>query len=212
MKLLDLDCFSIKRALEIEPEILEDGDDPAHTLDSRIGTFSYRMPAEMTLESSNEFLRSVLMEKGQNIYRMKGFLAIQGQEDKFVFHSVGMLFTCIPHKPWGPEEKRECVFVIIGKHLEQKWLEDRFKRAAVRKVEVKTIERKKHHHHKEEKKVEKMETHEEQKVEKIDTNEKEQKVEKPDIEDDNLSWQDPSAENHENPTVENPLNSAKSPI
>ena len=51
---------------------------------------------------------------------------------KFVFHSVGMLFSgCVPHSEWGPNEKRECVFVIIGKHLEQKWLEDHFKAAAV---------------------------------------------------------------------------------
>jgi G3E family GTPase len=62
----------------------------------------------------------VLREKGANIYRMKGFLAVQGTTTKFVFHSVGMLFSgCVPHSEWGANEKRECVFVIIGKHLEQ---------------------------------------------------------------------------------------------
>lgn len=85
----------------------------------------------MTLEGANKFLGDVLMEKGANIYRMKGFLAIQGLDQKYVFHSVGMLTSCTPYKPWGENEKRECVFVIIGKHLEQKWLEDRFKSAAI---------------------------------------------------------------------------------
>ena len=78
---------------------------------------------------------------------MKGFLAIQGSSMKFVFHSVGMIMSCVPLKEWGPNEKRECVFVIIGKHLEQKWLEDRFRKAAVKEVQVETVEREHHHHH-----------------------------------------------------------------
>jgi len=49
-----------------------------HKHDSRIGTFSYTMEAEMTMEGANKFLGTVLREKGANIYRMKGFLAIQG--------------------------------------------------------------------------------------------------------------------------------------
>ena len=73
----------------------------------------------MTSDGANEFLGTVLREKGANIYRMKGFLAIEGSDDKFVFHSVGMLFSCVPYMKWKPDEKRECLFVIIGKHLEQ---------------------------------------------------------------------------------------------
>lgn len=99
--------------------------------DSRIGTFSFKMEAEMTMESANEFIGSIVMEKGANIYRMKGFLAIQGCKEKFVFHSVGMLFSCVPFKDWEPEETRECVLVIIGKHLEDKWIRGKFMGAAI---------------------------------------------------------------------------------
>ena len=72
---------------------------------------------------------------------MKGFLAIEGSDMKHVFHSVGMLYSCQPYKKWEEGEKRECLFVIIGKHLEQEWLEEQFKEAAVRKTEVETLER-----------------------------------------------------------------------
>jgi len=48
---------------------------------------------------------------------MKGFLAIDGEAMKYVFHSVGMMCNIVPLEPWKPGEKRECVFVIIGKHL-----------------------------------------------------------------------------------------------
>jgi G3E family GTPase len=114
---LDQDGFSIERCLEIDGELLTDVDQE-HKHDSRIGTFSYKMDAEMTLEGANDFLGNVLREKGANIYRMKGFLAIKDSDRKFVFHSVGMLTSCTPYTYWEPEEKRECIFVIIGKHLE----------------------------------------------------------------------------------------------
>ena len=78
----------------------------------------------MGFEKANEFLGTLLREKGANIYRMKGFLAIEGQPMKYVFHSVGMLFSIQPLEAFKPGEKRECVFVIIGKNLEQAWLED----------------------------------------------------------------------------------------
>lgn len=109
--------FSIERALEIDDELLID-EEQEHKHDSRIGTFSYKMEADVTLQGANKFLEEVLMEKGANVYRMKGFLSIQGHDEKFLFHSVGMIFTCKPYAKWKPGEKRECLFVIIGKHLE----------------------------------------------------------------------------------------------
>ena len=74
-QILDQDMFSIDRALEVDSELLVD-EEQEHKHDSRIGTFSYKMEAEMTMEGANEFLGEVLREKGANIYRMKGFLAI----------------------------------------------------------------------------------------------------------------------------------------
>ena len=123
MKLLDLNMFSTERALEIDDSLMDD-EEQEHKHDSRIGTFSYKMHADVTMQGANQFLGTVLREKGMNIYRMKGFLSIEGRDDKFVFHSVGMIFTCVPYMKWKPDEKRECLFVIIGKHLEQQWLED----------------------------------------------------------------------------------------
>ena len=139
--ILDQDNFSIKRALEIDEDLLKD-EEQEHKHDSRIGTFSYKMEAEMTMKGANQFLGTVLREKGANIYRMKGFLAIEGQIKKFVFHSVGMLTSSTPYVPWKADEKRECIFVIIGKHLEQGWLEEQFKNAAVKPAELLEIKNK----------------------------------------------------------------------
>ena len=67
--------FNIDRVLEVDADLMND-EEQEHKHDSRIGTFSYKMEAEMTEESADQFLSAVLMEKGQNIYRMKGFLNI----------------------------------------------------------------------------------------------------------------------------------------
>lgn len=54
------------------------------------------MDSEVTQEGANKFFMEVLKEKGANIYRMKGFLAVQDSPMKFVFHSVGMIMSCVP--------------------------------------------------------------------------------------------------------------------
>ena len=71
-----------------------------------------------------------------NISRIKGFITFAGSEYINVFHSVGMLFSCVPFKNWDADEPREGVFVIIDKHLEQKGLQDRFKKSATQEIKV----------------------------------------------------------------------------
>jgi hypothetical protein len=53
-KILDIDCFSIEKALRIDDSLMEEIGDHAH--DSRIGTFSFKMDAEMTLDNANKFI------------------------------------------------------------------------------------------------------------------------------------------------------------
>lgn len=129
-KILNLDMFSIKRALEIDTKILTE-DDADHKHDSRIGSFAFKVDAEMTAESVEGFFENVLAGQGENIYRMKGFLAVQGSEKKFVFHSVGCTFSCQPLTKWKEDEKRESVLVIIGKNLDEEYLREEFKAAMV---------------------------------------------------------------------------------
>ena len=57
-KLLELNMFSLERALEVDSEILEKTKKTCH--DSRIGTFSYKMEAEMTHHSADKFLMKAI--------------------------------------------------------------------------------------------------------------------------------------------------------
>ena len=129
-EILNTKAFDISRALEMDETLVQQDAFADHKHDSRIGTFSYRMEAEMTEETGVQLLRDITQEKGANIYRMKGFLALEGDDKKYVFHCVGMIVELEPLEEWKPDEKRECLIVVIGKHLNQQWLEDKIKEAA----------------------------------------------------------------------------------
>ena len=59
-----------------------------------------------------------LREKGTDIYRMKGVLAIKGQDQRFVFQGIHMLFDGQPMTPWG-DETRSNKMIFIGKNLDR---------------------------------------------------------------------------------------------
>ena len=45
------------------------------------------------MERTNAWIAKLLQEKGTDIFRMKGVLAMAGCEDKYVYQGVHMLFT-----------------------------------------------------------------------------------------------------------------------
>lgn len=49
---MNIEGFDIKRCLEIDDGLLDDVEQE-HKHDSRIGTFSYKMEAEMTMKGAN---------------------------------------------------------------------------------------------------------------------------------------------------------------
>ena len=69
------------------------------------------------------WLAVLLRDKGQDIYRMKGVLAIHGMPHKFVFQGVHMVFDGQPLEsaPWalGAGELPENKMIFIGKNLDR---------------------------------------------------------------------------------------------
>ena len=63
--------------------------------------------------SVNGWLTELLASRGQDIFRMKGILHIQGQDDKFVFQGVHMLFSGEPLEPWGPGPRESRVDLLV---------------------------------------------------------------------------------------------------
>jgi G3E family GTPase len=91
---------------------------PGHEHDEEVTSVGLSFVGDLNPERLNRWLQTLLAEKGVDIFRMKGVLAIAGEPRRFVFQGVHMLFDGRPDKPWGasPRENR---LVFIGRHLDR---------------------------------------------------------------------------------------------
>ncbi|RZC62414.1 hypothetical protein C5167_024166 [Papaver somniferum] len=98
-----------------------------HTHDPGVTSVSIVCEGTLDLEKANMWLGTLLMEKSDDIYRMKGLLSVGGMDERFVFQGVHDIFQGSPDRLWGPEEQRINKIVFIGKNLDSHDLEKGFK-------------------------------------------------------------------------------------
>ena len=75
----------------------------------------------------NTWLSKLLREQGADIFRMKGILDIAGQDERYVFQGVHMLFDGRTDRPWGATPRSNDL-VFIGRKLDREALEAGFHR------------------------------------------------------------------------------------
>lgn len=98
-----------------------------HTHDPGVSSVSIVCDGILDLEKANMWLGTLLMERSEDIYRMKGILCVQGMDERFVFQGVHDIFQGSPDRPWLPDENKTNRIVFIGKNLDGKDLEKGFK-------------------------------------------------------------------------------------
>ena len=121
--LLGLQAFDLNRALEIDPDFL--GED-AHEHDETIYSTALVEAGALDGNKLNQWLSNLLETQGPDIFRMKGILNIAGEDMRFVFQGVHMLFYGIPDRPWKPGESRKNELVFIGRNLDGNKLREDF--------------------------------------------------------------------------------------
>lgn len=97
-----------------------------HVHDYRVTSVGLERDGEVKREKLDAFLGWLMQEKGPDLYRSKGVLAVSGLPNKFVFHAVHMQFSGKPQQPWAEGEKRCCKMVFIGKNLDRQELTTKF--------------------------------------------------------------------------------------
>jgi len=122
---LNIGGFDLKRTLEKEPDFLTN--DGEHQHDTSVTSLSITQVGDVELEELNKFLQELLSEKGADIYRMKGVIAVAGKEKRYVYQAVHMIFNGIYEEPWGADETRQSKMVFIGKNLNKDELQESFK-------------------------------------------------------------------------------------
>ncbi len=89
-----------------------------HEHDDEVGSISIEKEGDLDEEKLQAWLSKLLGEKGVDIFRMKGFLSIAGESDRFVFQGVHMLFNGKPERPWGSLPRKNQL-VFIGRNLDE---------------------------------------------------------------------------------------------
>ena len=94
-----------------------------HSHDSKVSSTSVELPGAFNVTQLNAWLEEFLLENGPDIYRMKGVVAIEGQDYRFVFQGVHMIFGSQKGAEWGDQEPFNRL-VFIGKDLDEELIHE----------------------------------------------------------------------------------------
>lgn len=122
--ILGIKAFSLDKILEKEDEFLKDGGEHQH--DDRVSSVGVDVPGEVDGKKLDEWISWLLKEKGADLFRSKGVLAIRGKADRYVFQAIHMLFSSSSQRAWAAGEERRCRMIFIGKNLDRKELTEGF--------------------------------------------------------------------------------------
>ena len=121
--LLHIRAFDLSRALAVDEKLL---DETAHVHDSTIGSVGFEIEGDMDEMRLEAWMRSLLRERGVDIFRMKGILSVRGREQQLVMQGVHMLLDGALGRPWsGASRTNKLVF--IGRNLDRGALDAGFR-------------------------------------------------------------------------------------
>jgi len=91
-----------------------------------VSSVSLVQDGDLDLDAVNDWLGDLLQERWQDMYRMKGVLAIAEFPERYVLQGVHSLFEGQVDRDWAPGEKRTSKIVFIGKGLDEAELREGF--------------------------------------------------------------------------------------
>jgi len=123
-KILNINSFELSHIIKMDPAFMMD---QKHQHDLSVTSVGIIEKGELDECKLQQWLGVTLKEKGVDIFRMKGVLAIKGMEEAFVFQGIHMLFDGVPLTKWAPEEEKINKLVFIGRNLDEKALREGFR-------------------------------------------------------------------------------------
>lgn len=95
----------------------------SHHHDEEITSIGLTDPRAVDPQKLNDWLSYLLQSRGPDIFRMKGVMSIKGENRRYVFHGVHMMFDGRFEKPWPVDAERMNTLVFIGRNLDRQELE-----------------------------------------------------------------------------------------
>lgn len=142
-KLLNLGSFDLQRTLENDPHFLDHhhsdhvcgpGCDHQHQNISTIHDITVTSVSLKTGALKPEkffpWIQQITQQQGPNILRLKGIIAFQGDDDRYVIQGIHMILEGQHQRPWSEDENRESRLVFIGRTLDAEILRTGFENCA----------------------------------------------------------------------------------
>ena len=126
--ILGVGAFDLDKALAVDPDILSED---AHEHDESVYSLAFSESGSLDKEKLNTWMSNLLQTKGPDIFRMKGILNIEGQDERYVFQGVHMIFDGKADRLWRQGETRKNELVFIGRNLDEAELKAGFKACLV---------------------------------------------------------------------------------
>lgn len=151
-RILDRGAFDLQRALDADPHFL-DHDDPDHICtpecdhdhghthdhghehahdhavadihDTSVQSISLKA-GPVRQEHFLQWMQKIAQIDGPNILRLKGIIAFDNDDERYVVQGIHMLVEGDYQRPWKPNEKRESRMVFIGRDLDHEKLKRTF--------------------------------------------------------------------------------------
>jgi G3E family GTPase len=149
-EVLDRGAFDLSRALENDPHFLEARDDhdhhdhdhdhdhhdhdghhhhdhahPSDIHDVTVQSVSLR-GGEMDPKKFFPWIEKITQMEGPNILRLKGIIALKGDDERYVIQGVHMIIEGDHQRAWKDGEKHESRLVFIGRELDAERLKKSF--------------------------------------------------------------------------------------
>ena len=96
-----------------------------HEHDDEVGSVAIELEGDVDSDKLDAWLGELLRERGVDIFRMKGFISVAGESERFVFQGVHMLFDGQPDRPWGDSPRRNQL-IFIGRNLDEQSMRQGF--------------------------------------------------------------------------------------
>jgi len=121
--ILDVKAFDLGRALEVDPKFL---DDTAHEHDTSVSSVGIDIAGDLDSKKLEKWMGTLLMNRGTDIFRMKGILAVKDDPNQLVLQGVHMLMESGTGRPWA-NGSRGNKLVFIGRNLNRDELQQGFR-------------------------------------------------------------------------------------
>merc|ERR1712110_278058 len=122
--ILGIKGFSLDKIIDMDDAFLGEHQDHEH--DARVSSVGIDVPGEVVRQKLDDWIGWLLKEKGVDLFRSKGVLAVKGMKEKFVFQAIHMLFSNSQLGEWAPDEERRCKMIFVGKNLSREELTSGF--------------------------------------------------------------------------------------